>query len=65
MHMRMLPSFFFTRRTGAPNELVEGRIYLLARYSSICLFVSYNSSAVCLYNLRGGTLYAGVRSIAW
>ena len=65
MHMRMLPSFFFTSRTGAPNELVEGRICLLTRYSSICRFVSCNSAAVCLYNLRGGTLYDGVRSIAW
>ena len=56
MHSLIVPSFFFTNKTGAPQGETLGRIYPFSSNSSNCFFNSCNLAGAILY----GALEMGV-----
>src|SRR3954469_36974 len=63
MHKRILPSFFFTNRTGAPHGETLGWMKCLARSSSSWRFSSLSSIGDILYGVMETGAVPGTRSI--
>ena len=51
MHIRMVPSFFFTNSTGAPQGDTLGQMYPLSNNFCNCIFSSVNSGKLIQYGV--------------
>src|SRR6266487_4193360 len=63
MHNLILPSFFLTNNTGAPQGDTLGRMNFFSNNSSSCFFNSFNSDADIRYGAIDIVLVPGTKSI--